>query len=133
MLFGTLETAGVTAPLRRLGLPLPGALHRRVAVQVSRREDRLEPGRLHDEFAFTWAAQSAWLPDLEGVLRFRIEAPGTRALMHGEYVPPMGFFGRLFDRVVGARLAKATLTDLLARLAQMLEAQYRAFRTRYEQ
>lgn len=131
-LFDTLETSGATVPLRRLGLPMPGALHRRMSVAFSRRSDQLERGRSHDEIGFAWTARSLWLPDLEGVLRFRIETLRTRALVHGEYVPPFGIFGQSFDRIVGRRLASATLTELLDRLAQILETRYHAFRIRYE-
>ena len=132
MLFKTLETTGAAVPLRRLGIPMRGTLRRHVVVHFSRRPDRLESGRIHDEIAFAWTTRSIWLPDLEGVLRFRIETLRTRALVHGEYAPPFGPLGRLFDGAIGRRLASATLHELLDRLAQILEAQYRAFQLRYE-
>ena len=131
-LFVTLEASGATVPFRQFGLPVAGALRHGVDVHFTRRRDALEPGRSHDEIAFAWTTRSFWLPNFAGVLRFRIDMHRTRALLHGEYVPPFGIFGRSFDRIVGRRLARATLTELLDRLAQMLESQYRAFKTRYD-
>lgn len=133
VLFATLEASGATVPLRQLGLPIPGTLAHRVDVRFARRRDQLKWGRSHDEIAFGWTTGTFCLPDLEGVLRFRIETLCTRVLLHGEYAPPFGTFGRSFDRIVAHRLATATANELLDRLALILETQCRAFRARYEQ
>jgi len=124
VIFPVLETspAIVRVPYRAFGLPLRGTLEQPVAVQFQRQRDITEPGRLHDEIVFEWSALSRWLPDFRGVLRFRIESPRTRIILHGEYVPPFGTLGSLFDRVIGHHLAQATANDLVDRLARALEA-----------
>jgi hypothetical protein len=128
LIFPMLESpvAGVRVPFRELDLPVSGALRRRVKTSFHRQEDSSESGRLHDEVDFEWNAQSRWLPDFHGVFRFRIESLKTRVIMDGEYVPPFGRFGTIFDRLVGHRLARATATDVVDRLAHELEARWAA-------
>lgn len=53
---------GVRVPYRELGLPFAGAATHHSVVAYRRRRDRTEPGRVHDEIAFDWNAQSRWLP-----------------------------------------------------------------------
>ncbi len=130
-IFPMLETSskgGVRIPLRALGLPFAGAVQQPVAVVFRRERDATEPGRLHDEIAFDWNARSRWLPNLSGVLRFRIEALRTRVILSGEYVPPFGPLGVAFDHVVGRRLAIVTVNDVLDRLASELETRWAAER-----
>ncbi len=124
VIFPELETSPeiVRVPYRAFGLPLRGTIDQSVAVRFRRQRDITEPGRLHDEIVFDWNALSRWLPDLRGVLRFRIESSRTRIILHGEYVPPFGTLGSLFDRFIGHRLAQATADDLVHRLARALEA-----------
>ncbi len=124
--FPMMEASGSGTRLRYrdLNVPLAGALRHPVVVRFHRQRDLTEPGRVHDEIAFDWNAQSRWLPNFNGVLRFRIEAPRTRVVLSGAYVAPFGAFGRLFDRIIGRRLAVATLRDVINRLAQQLEARW---------
>jgi len=126
VIFALLENPsdGVRLPYRELGLPLGGALTHHSAVAYRRRRDRTEPGRVHDEIAFDWDAQSRWLPDFHGVLRFRIESLKTRIILNGEYQPPLGRMGVAFDRLIGHHLALATSRDILNRLAQALETRW---------
>ncbi len=84
--------------------------------------DRTEEGRPHDEVAVNWRSPSRFLPAFEGRLRTRIHMPGTDLLFEGTYAPPFGALGRLFDAIVGRTLARATMRDLLARLATDMEA-----------
>ena len=108
VIFPVLETSPeiVRVPYRAFGLPLPGTLKHPVAVRFRRQRDATEPGRSHDEIVFDWSAMSRWLPNFRGVLRFRVESPRTRIVLHGEYVPPFGTLGSLFDRVIGHGLAR---------------------------
>jgi hypothetical protein len=114
----------VRLPFRDLGLPITGGLTHRVITHFRRQPDLTEPGRFHDEIAFEWSARSRWLPDLHGCLRFRIATAQTRVILVGEYVPPFGFAGAFFDRLVGRRLARATASDLVDRLARALERRW---------
>ncbi len=47
-----------------------------------------------------------------------------RLTIEGGYVPPGGLAGAIFDNLVGIRIARATLTALLAQLGQAIEADY---------
>ncbi len=122
-LFPLLESAeeGVRLPLRALRIPVPGALHHRVRTHFRRQIDSTEFGRPHEEFAFDWVVKSSILPDFEGVIRFRIAYPKTRIILHGQYSPPFGWFGQIFDRAIGHHIATATADDLLKRFANVLE------------
>ncbi len=121
-------TGGVRVPFQRLGLPFAGGLTHNVGVRFERRRDLDEPGRLHDEIGFDWDARARLLPNFRGVLRFRIESLQTRIILDGEYRPPLGRFGVFFDRLIGRRLAAATVRDLVDRLASDLEARWAADR-----
>lgn len=125
LIFPLLEVpaGGVRLPYRVGPLRLRrGALARPVTVRFRRQRDVTEPGRSHDEIAFDWDAQSRWLPNFHGVLRFRIEFSQTRVILQGAYVPPFGGFGALFDRIIGHDLAVTSGDDLVRRLARGLEA-----------
>lgn len=129
MIFPILEgrtNGGVRIPYRELGLPLPGALTHHVAVNFRRQRDRTEAGRVHDEIAFNWNARSHWLPDFHGILRFRIESLRTRVILSGEYQPPLGRVGAVFDRLIGRRLSVATSRDLVNLLLQVLHTRWAA-------
>jgi hypothetical protein len=115
---------GVRLPFRQLHLPFEGALTRSVTTHFHRQRDTTEAGRPHEEVEFDWCADSRWLPDLHGVLRFRIAALKTRLILSADYVPPFGRFGSLFDRLGGRYLARATATDVLDRLARALERRW---------
>jgi hypothetical protein len=47
----------------------------------------------------------------------------TRLDLSGEYRPPLGLLGRLLDRVVGFRVARATMRSFLDDLAGHLETE----------
>jgi hypothetical protein len=130
VIFPILEApgSGVRLPFRELGLPFAGAFTHRVVTHFQRQMDRTERGRSHEEVAFDWSAQSRWLPDFHGVLRFRIETSRTRVILSGEYLPPFGILGALFDHFVGRRVARATAADVIKRLARALEARWAAER-----
>jgi hypothetical protein len=118
------QTVLVRLPFRKLGVPIDGAITHRVEAHFHRQPDRTERGRLHEELDFGWSARSRWLPDLAGVLRIRIAGIDTRIVLHADYEPPFGKLGKLFDRAVGYRLARATATDLLDRFANVLESRW---------
>jgi hypothetical protein len=109
-----------------------GPLGHRVTVRFGLRTDVTEPGRPHDEILLHWSAGTAWLPDLVGTLRMRIENANTRLLLDGSYVPPGGPLGGLFDAIAGRRVARATADDVLRRLARALEERELLWRKCFE-
>ncbi len=116
-------------PLRDLAPTRGGRLRRRVRLVAQRRLDEHEPGRAHDALEIDWAAGTRFFPDFHGALRLRIDSvETTRLSLEGTYLPPFGVFGSVFDLLIGRRIARATMHDLLRRLGEAMEAREAAFR-----
>jgi hypothetical protein len=116
-------------PLRDLAPTRGGHLRRPVRLVAERMPDEHEPGRAHDALEIHWTAGTRFFPDFHGALRLRIDSVDTTRLsLEGTYQPPFGRFGRVFDLVAGRRIARATLRDLLRRVAESMEAREAAFR-----
>lgn len=107
-------------------LPFPSLRHR-VALTYGLHLDMLEGGRAHDEVRFIWKSHSVLLPDFRGTLRFRIANRATDITLDGSYVSPLGVAGRIFDRLIGERIARASLHDLADRIAAYLSERERAW------
>jgi hypothetical protein len=118
--------AAIHVPIRFL----PAMLERRVAVTFGLHVDVTEPGRPHDEIRLRWTAGTPLLPDFRGTLRFRIAGQGTDVLVAGTYRVPFGPLGRIFDDIIGHRIAEASVGDLARRIADALETSERAWRAR---
>jgi hypothetical protein len=120
------EEAEIRVPLHFI----PALAHRRVALTFGLHADVADPGRAHDEIRMRWNAGTALLPDFRGTLRFRIAGSGTDVLIEGTYRAPLGAPGGLFDGVIGRHIARASVGDLARRLADALETNERAWRSR---
>jgi uncharacterized membrane protein len=76
-----------------------------------------------------WTAGTRFFPDFHGALRLRIASvEETRLSLEGTYQPPFGAFGAVFDLVIGRRIARATMRDLLQRLGDAMEHREAKFR-----
>jgi len=118
--------AEIRIPLRALAwLPVS---RRRVSMRFGFRADSTERGRSHDEIALYWSSGSSYLPDFSGTVRVRIVGVATRIILDGEYVPPGGVFGRVFDALFGRWIARASMYDLVERLTADLENRELAWR-----
>jgi hypothetical protein len=116
--------AEVRVPLRDLVV-----LRRPVRMVFARRPDYEEVGRPHDALAVRWTAGTHLFPDFHGTLRLRIASVDeTRLTLEGAYCPPLGLLGRAFDALIGRRIARATMADLLGRLGDAMERREAAFR-----
>jgi hypothetical protein len=62
-----------------------------------------------------------WLPSFDGVLAVLPIADETLVSLDGSYEIPMGTVGAFGDGIVGRRLAKRTLTALMAEIAASLD------------
>lgn len=121
--------AEVRVRLRDLVPSVGGRLKRPVQIDLGRRADEAEAGRAHDAFEVCWTAGTRFFPDFRGTLRLRIASiEETRLTLEGEYHPPLGPAGAVFDAVLGRRIARATMGDLLRRLARAMERRETAFR-----
>ena len=116
-------------PLRDVAPTRKGHLRRRVRLVAERVRDEHDPGRAHDALEIDWSAGTRFFPDFHGALRLRIASVETTLLsLEGEYQPPFGPFGRVFDLVAGRRIARATMRDLLERLGDAMEQREAEFR-----
>ena len=123
------EGTEVGVPLRFLVPTLGGRLSQPVRIAYARRPDQGEPGRAHDALEVCWTAGSRFFPDFRGTLLLRIASVDeTRLILEGEYCPPLGALGAVFDALAGRWIARATLGDLLERLAGAMERREASFR-----
>ncbi|MDB5073528.1 MAG: hypothetical protein JWM87_4639 [Candidatus Eremiobacteraeota bacterium] len=121
--------AEVGVRLRDVVPTLGGRLRQPVQLVSGRRPDEAESGRAHDELEICWTAGTRFFPDFRGTLRLRIASVDeTRLTLEGTYHPPFGAAGLVFDRLIGRRIARATMRDLLERLAGAMERREEAYR-----
>ena len=119
----------VHVPLRDVVPRLTGKLKKPVQMVFARHTDDLEQGRLHDAMLVEWEAVGTRLfPQFHGTLRLRIAGEGTYLTLEGAYRPPLGGAGQIFDRVIGRRIARATMRELLERIAADMEKREAAYR-----
>jgi hypothetical protein len=121
-----LDEAEIRVPLTLL----PSFLQYRVALTFGLHFDVSESGRSHDEVRIRWTSGSPFLPDFRGTIRFRIAGTGTTVRVEGSYHVPFGAAGRMFDALLGRRIARTSVTDLTHRLATALETDQRNWRAR---
>ena len=67
--------------------------------------------------AFAWRPAWRGFPSFGATLTVAPADNDTDLVLEGSYEPPGGVFGRLFDRVVGHKLAARTMDALLTQLA----------------
>ena len=84
----------------------------------------------YERFGIAWEPKGGGpFPTFEGTLTFAQESSEfSRLEIDGQYTPPLGPIGMVFDLTLGKKIASATAGELLARLKDELEAAY-AFRT----
>ncbi len=112
----------VHVPLRDFIAGLPGAARAPVKMVFALHPDEAESGRLHDALAIEWHAGTRLFPLFHGTLRLRIASVDSTLLtFEGAYRPPLGPVGVVFDAAVGQRIARATMSELLDRIAAALE------------
>jgi hypothetical protein len=129
--FREAETSGIEVhvPLRDFFVGLRGRVRRPVKLVFAHHPDETEGGRGHDALMVEWTAGTRLLPDFHGTVRLRIATVDTTNItLEGAWRPPFGLVGRAFNAVIGRRIAKATMRDLLDRLAEALERREQTFR-----
>jgi hypothetical protein len=67
--------------------------------------------------AFAWRPSWRGFPSFGATLTVRAAGEETELVLEGSYEPPGGVLGRLFDRVLGQKLAVGTMDALLDQLA----------------
>jgi len=71
--------------------------------------------------AFAWKPAWPGFPSFGATLTVRPAGEETDLVLEGSYEPPGGFVGRLFDGLVGQKLAAHTMDSLLDRLANIAQ------------
>jgi hypothetical protein len=129
--FRKAESSGieVQVPLCDFFVGLRGRVRRPVKLVFAHHPDETEGGRAHDALKVDWTAGTRLLPDFHGTVRLRIATVDTTSItLEGAWRVPFGLLGRAFNAVIGRRIAKATMRNLLDRLADALERREQTFR-----
>jgi len=122
------RSVDVHVPLRDFVVGLRGEVSRPVRLVFALHPDETEDGRLHDAMLVEWRAGTRLFPHFHGTLRLRIaDVEHTRLTFEGAYRPPGGALGALFDVVLGRWIARATMDEMLGRIAVGLEAREQAY------
>ena len=112
----------------RLRVPITGmpdsfglALEREVRIEARRRRDEL---RQADIVEIVWQPEGATvLPRFEGTLFVTHDGSPKRADIElaGEYTPPFGAAGQVFDAAIGQQIARTTAREFLLDLKRAIE------------
>jgi hypothetical protein len=90
---------------------------------------RHKPGEMMPHYAVTWAPERAGpYPTFSGDLAIESadDYNSFYLVLTGTYDPPLGAVGAAFDAVVGHRIAENTARNLLAMIADSVEADFLA-------
>jgi hypothetical protein len=92
-------------------------------------DDGTDGTRTHDALLLAWKPDhNTTLPDFRGVLTVRPKDRGVSMRLQGNYDPPFGLPGKIFDALAGNRIASRTMQRLLNRVIQDVEAKWSAAR-----
>lgn len=88
-----------------------------------------QPGDMTPRYAVHWEAQgdgSDMFPLFDGVLLVESDEDynSFRLAIHGTYEPPGGIPGKMFDAVLGHRIAAETTRNLLRRVRESIETHF---------
>ena len=112
---------------RRDGLYLTPSppLGERVLFTSSSTDDTTNSARRHDALLIAWRPQTPGLfPKFRGVLTVRPQHRGSVLRLNGQYEPPYGQTGKVFDFFAGRIIADRTMHHFLRDLAAEIETQY---------
>lgn len=110
----------------RLRVPTDGptaglSIDRQVCVEARRTRGEAS---LDDLMLVTWMPEGTGVfPTFEGILIVRENADGNVSSIEldGNYTPPFGAAGQIFDAAIGHRIAQATARELLKDLKRAIE------------
>jgi PAS domain S-box-containing protein len=107
-------------PVHRVGPS--GWARAHVRCEALRVHDVSDRSRRHEAFSFTWRG-SGWLPlpVVHGFITVRPHGALTSLTLDGQYAPPFGFAGRVFDAVLGRRIAQRSIRRLVDEMAAFVE------------
>jgi hypothetical protein len=92
-------------------------------------DDASDEARKHQALLLAWRPNTVRMfPEFRGVLTMRPQRHGATLLLTGEYEPPNGFAGRIFDVLLGRAIARRTMNSLLDEFRTEIEREYEAER-----
>jgi hypothetical protein len=98
-----------------------GSTSAAVEVRYSLVDDWTHLVRRHAGLAFAWQPRLRAFPRFGATLTVRPHAGMSAVMLEGSYTPPGGPFGKLFDRLIGERLANRTMDALLLEIKDYIE------------
>lgn len=105
--------------------PAP-AVAERARFTAATTADASDVSRGHDALLIAWQPRNQRLfPEFRGVLTARPKGRGVWLRLTGQYAPPYGIPGKIFDLLVGRIIARETMRHLLSELAGDIELNYR--------
>jgi hypothetical protein len=103
--------------------PMRG-LRERVHVGWAIVDDLTDECRRHDALTIFWKPEHRTFPSFSGTLTVRPHFRDVHVRITGQYDPPSGGPGRLFDRMAGRHIARHTLRRLIRDLTRDAESRY---------
>jgi len=109
-------------PGAALGLSDTFAVTKRVEAKIGYTVEGTAPNRM---LTVSWHPVGPY-PDFKGTLSADADADGDGTVISlvGRYAPPGGPAGEAFDAMLGYRIARATLRDLLEQIRDGMEAEH---------
>jgi hypothetical protein len=113
----------------RADVPVPGSKQtmKLERTAIATLAPRHKPGEMMPHYAVTWAPEHAGpYPTFSGDLAIESgdDYNSFYLVLKGSYEPPLGAVGAVFDSVVGHRIAENTARNLLAVIADSIEADF---------
>ena len=100
-------------------------LGERVRFAAASTDDTSDGARKHEALLVAWRPQTRGMfPDFRGVLTVRPKREGVWLRLSGQYEPPYGVFGKVFDLFAGRVIARHTIHNFLGDVAADIEAAY---------
>lgn len=112
---------------RRSGLYLTPSppLGERVRFAATAVNDASDRARSHDALLIAWRPQThGMFPEFRGAITVRPNYRGALLRLSGQYDPPYGRAGKIFDTLLGRVIARRTLHRFLDDLAVEIQAEY---------
>lgn len=97
------------------------AVNHDVDVTVGRPTSEAGSAALAVPLSWVPASHASVLPSFDGELHALDGADGTALVLRGTYSVPLGFVGRFGDSVLGRRIARQSVTELLERIARSVD------------
>ena len=115
----------------RAEVPVPGSTEtlKLERTAIATLVPRHKPGEMLPHYAVTWAPEHAGpYPTFNGDLAIESgeDYHSFYLVLNGTYEPPLGSLGAAFDAVLGRRIAQTTARNLLAVIADSIEADFGA-------